>query len=164
MIGRFICVLLVSSCAASATRYILRTLDQRWPDVDIVAVVNVGEVHAVSTAAGMTLHSAEATIERSIFRRSDPIDPHDRRRIRIHLLFPNGPENGGLFLAPGRAFVMMKQNGLNAFFPADPWEFQPLSGDEISWPTKNGVKKRSICEVAREVKEHINGLTKEEKR
>ncbi len=164
MIARFLSLLLLSNIVASATTYELRTLEQRWPHVDIVAVVNVGEVHTVTTPEGVTLQSAEATIERIIFRRFDPIDQSNTTQMRIYSLLPNGPDQEGRFLAPGRAFVMMRQNGVNAFFPTDPWEFQSLSANEILWPTKDGIQKKSIVDVARVVDEHIDTLKNEQKR
>jgi len=164
MIARFLGLLLLSSAASSATTFALRTLEQRWPDVDIVAVVNVGEVHTATTPEGITLQSAAATIEQMIYRRNDPIDQNKKTEIRIYSLLPNGPDQGGRPLTSGRTFVMMKQNGIDAFFPTDPWEFQSFSGDYLLWPTKDGIQKKSIVEVAQEVEEHIATLKNEQKR
>lgn len=164
MISRFLGLLFLSISVASATSYALLTLERRWPDVDIVAVVNVGEVHVVRTPEGVTLESAEAAIERMMFRRNHPMDESKKATIRIYSLLPNGPDQGGRHLAPGRTFVMMKQNGVDAFFPTDPWEFQSLSADEIHWPTQNGIQMKSIDQIAQVIEEHINSLNNEGKR
>lgn len=164
MTVRFLTLLLFSGIVASATTYALRTLDQRWPDVDIVAVVNVAEVHAVTTPEGITLQSAEATLEKVIYRRFEPIDQINQSKIKVYSLLPNGLDQGGVSIASGRTFVMMKQKGVDTFFPTDPWDFQSLSTDEVLWPTKDGIQKKPIADVVQEVEDHISTLGNERKR
>ncbi len=158
MIFRFIVIFFLSGTVVSAMTYVLRTLEQRWSDVDIIAIVNVGKVHTVTTPEGITLQSAEATVEREIFRRVAPFDQTKKTKIRIFSLMPNGLDQEGLPLASGRTFVMMKQRGVDAFFPADPWEFQSLSANEIFWPTTHGIQQKSIAEVTKEIEQHIEML------
>ena len=155
MVARIIGLLLLASVVASATAYELIPLERRWPTVDIIAIVEVGDIHRVATPEGVTLESAVATIEKLIFRRNDPFDPDNKATIRIYKLLPNGVHKGLYSLSKGRAFVMMKMQGMDAFYPTDPWEFQPITSEEIRWPTKDGIKMKTIDEVAQEVKTYI---------
>ena len=156
MVARIIGLFLFASGVASAMTYELIPLDRRWPAVDIIAIVEVGDIHRVTTPEGVTLESAVATIERLIYRRNDPFDPDNKTTIRIYKLLPNGVHRGMYSLSKGRAFVMMKMQGMDAFYPTDPWEFQPITSEEIRWRTKEGIKNKTIDEVAQEVKAHID--------
>jgi len=164
MAARIVGLLLLTSIFASATTFSLRSLEQRWLSIDIIAIVEVGDVHTVTTPEGVTLESAEATIERLLFRRIDSSDPSNKTNIRIYNVLPNGVDQGLPSLAKGRAFVMMKQQGLDAFYPTDPWEFQPITSEEIRWPTKDGIKTKTIDEVAQEVNAYIDSWKSDKSR
>ena len=111
--------------------------------------MEVGPVHTVETPEGVALQSADALIEKLIYRKHEeqPLR-EDSGKIRLYFLSPNGMENAGLTLRSGRAFIMMKQQGFNAYSPTDPWEFQPLAeADRVAWPHQNEIKILTLEEV-----------------
>jgi len=143
----------VGALSAQATTWALWPLQARWPEIDIVAVVNIGPVHELTTPEGIAIQSAEAAIEEEIYRRH-PLDGEGVKTIRIYTVMPNGPENGPLTLSSGRSFVMMKMKGRNAFVPDDPWSIQLFDGGTVRLPEATGLSERSLSYV----RERINEL------
>lgn len=94
MCARVIGFLLVTLSVASATTWPLIPFEQRWESLDIIAVVEVGPVHTVQTPEGMALQSAEAHIEKLIYRKHEE-QPfrEDSGKIRLYSVSPNGMEN-----------------------------------------------------------------------
>ena len=130
-------------------QYALRTLENRWPDIDIIALVDVGPVTEVSTPQDMILQSANARIVRLIYRRSPPWAGEPVDKIVIYSFLPNGMSvicPAPVKIGPGRAFVMMKEHGINKFSPSDPWEYQPLRGNVplVAWkdPRRGEASRR----------------------
>lgn len=153
MMMRLLLLLVICLIAlpGQATVWSLWPLEQRWPEVDIVAIVTIGAVHEHTTPEGVTIQSAEATVEEEMYRRFPSLDG-DGKKIRLYVVMPNGPENFSLAITSGRAFVMMKANGLNAFNPVDPWANQPFDGRSLRWPESTGVVERSIEYVREQVR------------
>lgn len=150
-----ICFLVL--CQYARAQYVYIPLERKWPNISLVAIVNVGEVSQVSTPQGLMIQSATAKIEKLVYRRFPPWDGQPEDEVILYSLMPNGLAvdcPAPLQLESGRAFVMMTQQGINKFFPADPWEFQLLSRGELLWPTEKGVKRMSVEDVIALISAH----------
>ena len=141
-------------CASARAQYVLRTLDQRWEGICLVAVVEVGPVTEVSTPQGLLLQSETAKIKQLVYRRFKPLEGESADDITIYSFMPSGLEvacPAPLTLKSGPAFVMMAMQGMNKFYPSDPWEFQPLEKDFLLWPAAKGIEERSLKDVIAEI-------------
>lgn len=150
-----ICFLVL--CQYARAQYVYIPLERKWPRISLVAIVNVGEVSKVSTPQGVMVQSATAKIEKLIYRASPPFEGSPEDEVILYSFMPNGLEAAcpaPLQLESGRAFVMMAQNGMNKFFPSDPWEFQPLSRGDLLWPTGDGVKQMPVEDVIALISAH----------
>jgi len=130
---------------ASATTFVWMSAKAFLEQSDLIAIVEVSTVHVVTTPEGLRLQSAKAKIVKNIFRRFPDISETDSNSIVIYSLDPNAvitEENfgGDGFAFPireGKAFVCLKQEGYNKFYPYGPLCFQSLdNSEEIMWPSE----------------------------
>ena len=141
-------------------QYVLQSLEHRWPDIGLVAVVDVGPVTEVTTPQGLVLQSATAKIIDMIYRRYEPMEGISKDEVILYSLIVNGlgvegltfETDGGLRIKSGRAFIMVGQKGLNKFFPSDPWEFQSLTTDKILWPVGIKIEEKPLKDVISEIR------------
>lgn len=159
-----------------ATTYAWMPAKAFLAESDLIAVVEVGPVHEVSTPEGFILQSAQAKIVTEVFRRSRLGEDGDS--VVIYSLHRNvrfGPdgeieEKGGFSILPGKAFVCLKMGGMNKFHPFEPLSFQPIGTDDlIMWATRDvlepgspGYEKVPVARVVEDLRKRLQSSPPQE--
>jgi len=155
-----ILILIFQPLQMSAQTYVINTPKYLLYQSDLIALVNVGEIHTVRTPEGFVLQSASAKLLDIAWRTPNPIEPKEPDSIVIFTLgmempvitesvLKEGKEvygpNIGPFekmisffkINPGKSLVCLKRRWLNTYQVLDePLSFQPLDKNgKILWST-----------------------------
>ena len=133
---------------------------------DLIAIVDVKDVHEVTTPEGFRLQTATATLEKVIFQRDD--FTFSSKVIVVYSLDVNAiitKENKGgtgfaFPITSGKAFVCLKLRGIDKFYPYCPMSFQSIVSVSNQPPrnqARSVLASGSSIHAAREVS--ISGLS-----
>ncbi|MEI6323752.1 MAG: hypothetical protein WCP60_11715 [bacterium] len=156
----FFTVLVFLNCELIATTYVFESPKALIEESDLIALIDVGEVHVARTPEEFVIKSAKAKVLEVAWRRYKPELEDKKNEIVIHTdgmespvvtepMLKNGKEiygpNAGPFLKAisffdiesGKAFVCLKRGYLGTYKLLDsPLSFQHVDEKgEISWST-----------------------------
>jgi len=129
-----------------ATSFVWMSAKAFLEQSDLIAIVDVSPIHEVTTPEGFRLQTASAKIIKEIYRRFPPLSGTEQKDlIVIYSLDVNaivadhniGVKENAFPIHEGKAFVCLKNKGLNKFYPYEPLCFQSMNVSEmITWPSE----------------------------